>query len=167
MKGMMEVYQTLEFPPITSDGIFLAGPTARDIDKLCGWRKGAFEIFDEEFKCDLYIPEFRNGKTSDWTYDRQVIWEISLLNHARVIMFWIPRSEELPAFTTNIEFGEWVNSGKIVVGCPDGAEKMDYIRTRCKFNNIPVHKTLKETVEAAIAMFQARKLTESYAKKNN
>jgi hypothetical protein len=152
----------LELPPETSDGIFLAGPTMRDVDELAGWRKEAFEIFEEKFKCDLYIPEFRDGKASDWTYDRQVLWEISLLAHARVIMFWIPRSTELPAFTTNIEFGEWVNSGKVVIGCPDDAEKMDYIRTRCKFSGIPVHKTLKETVEAAMAMFQARRLLEKY-----
>ena len=169
MKGMLEVYQTLEWPAKESDGIFLAGPTQRDANKLDGWRKKAFDIFDEkEFKHDLYIPEFRDGKPPGWTYDRQVLWEMSLLAHARVIMFWIPRSEKLPAFTTNIEFGEWANSGKkIVVGCPAEAERMEYIRTRCKLNGVPVHGTLEETVEAAISIFQASRLVEMYEKRNN
>ena len=50
------------------------------------------------------------------------------MNVSNVISFWIPRKlPEMPAFTTNIEFGYWLKSGKIIYGRPNNAEKIRYL----------------------------------------
>ena len=66
-------------------------------------------------------------------------------------MFWIPRDlEKLPGFTTNIEAGEWLHSGKLVIGAPDEAPKIRYLRERCSRLNIAWHTSLCSCVEEAI-----------------
>jgi hypothetical protein len=139
-------------------GIFLAGPTYRDGKFLDSWRATAVQhLIDINFNDNIYIPEFIDKKPDGWTYDKQVMWELEALNKATVIMFWIPREERyLPAFTTNIEFGEHLHTGKIVVGAPNHAEKMEYIRTRCRFNCIPVYDNLFQTVAMAKAMYEKK-----------
>lgn len=34
---------------------------------------------------------------------------------------------DLPAFTTNVEFGYWLHSGKVIYGRPDNASKIKYL----------------------------------------
>ncbi len=64
----------------------------------------------------LVIPEYMTEFPNDWNYSRQVSWERKWLELADIIVFWIPRSEELPAYTTNIEIGQYLLSDKIIVG---------------------------------------------------
>ncbi len=119
------------------DSVFLAGPSYRpgqEVGKV--WRLIASELLEkvQGFKGDIYIPEFNpvKEKPDDWTYSRQVSWEIEAMKTAKVILFWIPRDMDiLPGLTTNIEFGEWMHSDKIVVGIPDGSDNNDYIKERC------------------------------------
>lgn len=33
----------------------------------------------------------------------------------------------MPAFTTNVEFGYWLHTGKVLFGRPDNAEKIKYL----------------------------------------
>lgn len=56
-------------------------------------------------------------------------WEREALYNADTIVFWIPRSAKLPAFTTNVEFGYWLakNSSKVIYGRPDESEKNKYL----------------------------------------
>ena len=56
------------------------------------------------------------------------MWEREGLTKASVIVFWIPRSlPDMPAFTTNVEFGYWIHSKKIIYGRPDDAVKIKYL----------------------------------------
>lgn len=56
------------------------------------------------------------------------MWEREALTEATIIMFWIPRSlPDMPAFTTNVEFGYWLHSGKVIYGRPDDASKIKYL----------------------------------------
>jgi hypothetical protein len=102
----------------------------------------------------LYTPEW-NTKPEGWTYEKQLLWEVKHLNTAHIILFWIPRSEDLPAFTTNIEFGENLHSGRIVVGSPPEASHIRYLQTRCKLLDIPWHTTLGSCCHAALEMLHA------------
>lgn len=92
------------------------------------------------------MPEDRdNTKSIEWTFSRQVSWETEHLEKATVVLFWIPRDlEELPGFTTNIEFGEYMKSGKIVIGSPLDAPKMSYLKERCSRLDIPWNDNLAE-----------------------
>ena len=104
------------------DSIFLAGPTPRAED-VASWRPSAISILKQrDFAGDVLAPEPFLG-----SYDDQVAWEFQGLENCRLICFWLPRDlVSLPGFTTNIEFGRYVGSGRCLYGRPDGAPKTRY-----------------------------------------
>jgi hypothetical protein len=104
--------------------IFLAGPTPRSPD-VKSWRPEALEILDKlNFDGIVLVPEHK-GK---FDFLDQVEWEWEGLEGCSRIVFWIPRNlETMPAFTTNIEFGSYVRSGRAIYGRPDGCPKNDYL----------------------------------------
>lgn len=149
----MNIIYTFEKFPKASElpSIFLAGPTIRtdQVTDLKSWRLDAIaELEKQGFMGYVFVPEYRDGKLPpNFDLTKQIDWETDGLTRATVILFWIPRTKELPALTTNIEFGEWVKSGKIVVGAPDYAEKVDYIKQKCSRNNVLWGNTLNETID--------------------
>ncbi len=125
-------------------GIFLAGPTPRD-KNIISWRMDAVEML-KEFGFDgvVYVPEYE-GLQGREDYTDQAAWEREALSEASVIVFWVPRElETMPAFTTNVEFGYWINRNKIVYGRPDKARKIKYLDwlydidyMKKPYNNLP------------------------------
>lgn len=148
----MNLIFTLESINDNAKSIFLAGPSYRDYQSFT-WRTRATEILQRlGFEGNVFVPEHRTETpNSEWTYSRQVSWELAHLQKADIIVFWIPRDlETLPGFTTNIEIGEWLNSGKIIVGAPANAPKVEYIQERCSRLQIPWHNTLEDCLTQAI-----------------
>jgi len=132
--------------------IFLAGPTPRD-NSTISWRKEACEILERNgFDGVVYDPEYSTMKAKE-DYVDQAEWEREALSNASVILFWVPRTfPDMPAFTTNVEFGYWIHSGKILYGRPDDAKKIKYLdwlytkdTNKKPFNNI--EELLKEAIE--------------------
>lgn len=156
----MKLVYTLDEVIHDSPSIYLAGPTIRisgnkdnNIADKYRWRKDAVDILKKKkFNGIIYIPEYKdNIKPNDWTYNKQLDWELKAMNAADVILFWIPRDMEFtPALTTNIEFGEWMNSGKIIVGAPNNAVKNDYIKRRCEMLGIKWFCSLRLIIGSAI-----------------
>jgi len=153
------IYYTLD-EPTEGGGIFLAGPSLRPEQKGTSWRPDAIQrikqlkinptIYVPEFK-PILVPNYRQGEAPEnWTYEKQVEWEVKCLFLAQTILFWIPRSFETPGFTTNIEFGEWLHSDKIVIGWPKHADRMDYIAHRCKMRGMYIHHNLNTLCEEAV-----------------
>lgn len=108
--------------------IFLAGPTPRSID-VETWRKEAISILNElGFDGIVYVPELEVDNRT-FNYENQVWWEREALYNASTIIFWIPRSTQLPAYTTNVEYGYWIakNSDKCLYGRPDDSERNKYL----------------------------------------
>ena len=134
-------------------GVFLAGPTPRS-HLVRSWRPAAIAWFEKfEFNGTLFVPESREGGFGGVSKDFQIKWEDMYLHAAHCIMFWIPReTSTMPGFTTNVEWGRWENSGKVVLGAPEEAEKMSYIRHYAKKHGVPMADTLEETVRLAIEM---------------
>ncbi len=148
---MQVVYALEPVPENVTRSIFLAGPTPRSDDGK-PWRQDALKLLEDIGFEDgtVFIPEPRDGS---WhrEYDRQVQWEEDCLNVADVILFWVPRNlDTMPAFTTNIEWGAWAASGKLVLGYPEGTEKMTYMQNYCDKWNIESSSTLSETIHSAI-----------------
>lgn len=56
----------------------------------------------------------------------------------------------MPAFTTNVEFGEDLHSGKMLYGRPDGAPKMRYLDERATTTGLTVHRTITSLCEAIL-----------------
>ena len=128
---MQIVYAKENMPQEVSSSIFLAGPTPRSVVDP-SWRPEAIQFLREKgFDGVVYIPEPRDGMWdgSGDAYQDQVDWEWRCLNAADVILFWIPRDMgKFPGLTTNVEFGMFLNSSKVVLGAPDSAVKMAYLK---------------------------------------
>lgn len=154
------VYAHEEMPETLTKSIFLAGPTPRNKKEVDSWRPDALKILEDKgFDGAVFIPEPRDGKWED-NYDAQVEWEEKFLNIADCIVFWVPRDlsadskgfPKMGALTTNIEWGAWANSGKVVLGYPEDAEKMTYMQHYAEKYNVPTFDSLVETLESALDM---------------
>lgn len=130
--------------------IFLAGPTPRD-ENVISWRPDALKLLEQlMFTGTVYIPENDAwGFSSE--YDDQVHWEWEALNAATVVVFWVPRHlETMPAFTTNVEFGALITSGKVLYGRPSWAAKVSYLDALAQRNRLFIYDDLKDLLLAAI-----------------
>lgn len=131
--------------------IFLAGPTPRGKDVL-SWRTEACAILEKlGFDGLVYVPEYSTWKPKA-DYVDQAMWEREGLTNASVIVFWIPRQlPDMPAFTTNVEFGYWLHTNKVLYGRPDNAEKIKYLDWLYKldYNKEPINN-LEELLKEAI-----------------
>ena len=114
----MKVNYSDEAIVLKQPSIFLAGPTPRSPD-VQSWRPDALKILaDLEYTGTVYVPE-RKSFSPGFKYTDQVEWEYAGLENATIIVFWVPRViETMPAFTTNVEFGRYVGSGRAVYGRP-------------------------------------------------
>ena len=120
----------------------------RCFQKTHGFSRGIQFFNLKEFEGDIFIPEPFEGD-----YISQIKWEEKHLDLASCILFWVPRVlPTLPGFTTNIEFGEWMKSEKIVLGYPKDAEKMRYLKYKADKYRVPTFHTLEETIKSAIKM---------------
>lgn len=140
-----------EKPPETfNSAIFLAGPSPRSKD-VKSWRPGAIEILQRSnYDGVVYIPEPRPDTEEDPHFDA-IGWEDNYLNMSDIIMFWIPRDmATLPGLTTNVEWGRWESSGKVVLGTPPDAPHVRYVRYYAERHRVRIADTLEQTVLFAI-----------------
>lgn len=133
--------------------IFLVGPTPRS-PSVPSWRPEAIKLLEETgFKGTVFVPEVFGMVVQ--TYIDQVDWEdaaLVLSSQRGCIAAWVPRElENMPAFTTNVEFGMFLNCGRFVYGRPDGAPKTRYLdRMYEKRTNETPCNTLKALIEQAV-----------------
>jgi hypothetical protein len=136
--------------------VFLAGPTPRSPD-VPSWRPAAAGELAAQWqgpgKLVVFIPEPPAGQR--WAYhDNQMAWETDARGKASAILFWIPRDlRTLPGFTTNVEFGLDVTTGRAVLGCPPDCpnpERNRYLIWLARRHGVEVSETLGETVAAAL-----------------
>ncbi len=130
--------------------IFLAGPTPRE-EQVSSWRPYALQLLEKiGFDGNVYVPE-----SEDWAkhnhYDDQVQWEWEALSISTIVLFWIPRDlNDMPAFTSNVEFGLTVAGGKAILGYPKGAPKMNYLAALAQRHNVLVAHNLEEALHLAV-----------------
>lgn len=157
---MEVVYTGEEMPDVINKSIFLAGPTPRNNEEQESWRPDALKLLEDMgFDGVVFVPENRDGEFK-MNYDDQIDWEEKYLSVADCVLFWVPRdltldSKDFPkmaAFTTNVEWGKWEKSGKVVFGAPKKAPKNDYLKFYAEKYNVPVCDTLKDTLESALDM---------------
>lgn len=151
---MQVVYAKQPFPESWTSAIFLAGPTPRDAMTL-SWRPEALRLLEEAgYDGVVMVPEVEDG---EWdagadAYTDQVDWERAGLDMCDVILFWIPRAmDTMPGLTTNVEFGLYVSSGKIVLGAPEWAKSIRYLESAlftATGEPDARRKTLEHTVQA-------------------
>lgn len=140
--------------------VFLAGPTPRAGQDVDSWRPDAIRELSTQWpddgpKLTVLTPESRGGIRAQH-YDDQVDWEHAARATATVVVFWIPRDlTALPGFTTNVEYGYDVASGRrVVIGAPPACpnpERNRYLIHLAHLHHIPVRETLPDTITAALA----------------
>lgn len=140
-----------------NNSIFLAGPCPRK-DYSNDWRNEAFRILEElGFDGNVITPtndrfqELRDNYGND-ALVQQTRWEYEAMKKASAIVFWVDRHIEkgFPAFTTNIEFGDWYDREGTYFGFPDGADKNEYLKVRLDMVGKPYYTELKDVLKAAV-----------------
>lgn len=131
--------------------IFLVGPTPRNSETK-SWRPKAISILESlNYKGTIFIPEYSNWKQKV-DYNNQVNWEWEALHKSNLIVAWVDRSmPDMPAFTTNVEFGFWIRDIKFFYGRPNTAVKCDYLDWMYrKIKNKDPHNDLQLLLEEAL-----------------
>lgn len=109
--------------------IFLVGPTPR-LPSVPSWRPEATDILSKVgYTGVVFIPEPEGGKWKG-NYIDQIDWEHDALSECAktgCIAAWVPRDmKTMPALTTNIECGIYLESPRFLYGRPPGAERTSY-----------------------------------------
>jgi Nucleoside 2-deoxyribosyltransferase like len=154
MTGRVTVVYANEQPPDAwNASVFIAGPMPRTTD-VPSWRPAALKAVEaawhESGELVVFVPEPRDGVPL--RYDHHA-WEDSWLAVVDVILFWVPREmQDLPGLTTNVEFGRWESSGRVVLGTPPTAVRVGYLRECAARNRIPTADSLEDAASAVIAL---------------
>lgn len=159
------VFSDMPLPAEQSHSIFLEGPSPRSPD-MGDCRHDVFYTLKAlGFTGTLFIPiprqRFYPGDSFenevDWTYDGQVAWEQAARAMSDVLLCWVDRRIDrtredlgMPGFTTNVEFGEDLHTGKLVYGRPDGADKVSYLDQCARHSGMVVHTTIKSACSEAL-----------------
>jgi hypothetical protein len=100
----------------------------------------------------VIVPE-HDKPQAYFDYNTQVEWENLGTEKCTKMVFWVPRElTTMPAFTTNVEFGRYAKSGKIVYGRPENSPQNKYLDwLYLKFNPGPIYTSLTELLAKAIA----------------
>lgn len=156
---MHTVFNLEPIPPETPV-IFLAGPTPRS-RAVASWRPQALDLLAQlGFDGAVVIPEDRDfDNRCDFDYAGQIDWERASLKASDIVVFWVPRClADMPAFTTNIEFGFVSERGQpFVLGYPVDSPKMRYLAHVANEYKRPVFHTMEETLGYACTFIKERK----------
>lgn len=159
---MRIIYAQQPLDDLSPPSLFLAGPTPRahpvtGVRPVDSWRPEAVVILSGfGYDGTLLVPEDDTGGLHG---DKvvQLLWETRALTEATAIAFWVPRDLVLlPGFTTNVEFGRWMESRKVVLGFPPGAPKTTTLLFHADRLGIPVAHTLHETLSLAMDLIERR-----------
>ena len=147
---MRVVYVPNQPPETYSKSLFLAGPSPRDASHP-NWRPAALRLLERlGYDGVVFVPLTEDG---GWYGDKeqQYAWEKKYLDAADQIVFWVPRDmEKLPGLTTNVEFGMYYDSGRMVLGYPRSATHMHYLHSHAHKQQAPVHCTLFAALDSAV-----------------
>lgn len=135
---MQLVFSDDEFPNAVSKTVFLAGPSPRYAEgstiQTDTWRHKAVDMLASlGFDGHVFIPlpkfAFYPGSATKGVFDylKQIGWEQAAMDRADVLFFYVDRQADNQGLTTNIEFGKYVDSGRMIYTRPKSAQKVRYM----------------------------------------
>ncbi len=140
------------------NSVMAAGPTPRT-SEVKSWRPEFIKALEDlNFDGTVLIPEAADGIWKD-NYIDQVVWELEAIEKAELVSFWVPRElPDMPAFTTNVEFGYCLGKEKYTIyGRPETAIKISYLdflhnKYNMNFQYYP-HTTIDEMANGIMKFF--------------
>lgn len=156
---MKLVFADDSLPTEVTKTIFLAGPNPRYKNGDVVLRTWRHDVLDEleriGYDGHVFIPmpigsfygETVSGAVSD--YDHQIEWEDAAMMRADVILMWVDRTSTLRGMTTNIEFGRYLDSGRLIYGRPDNADGCRYLDEQIKKRRKEAYSTITAIVKEA------------------
>lgn len=149
----MDIIYALEALPHTlHKSLFLAGPSPRQ-PAHPDWRAEALaHLQGVGFDGQVFLPLPRDGSRRD-DYTAQADWEQRAMQHADIIVFWVPRDmQHLPGLSTNVEFGQKVGGRNIVLGYPLEAPGCRFLEYLAQRHHVRVAHTLDATLALALEL---------------
>ena len=156
---MKLVFADDSLPTEVTKTIFLAGPNPRYKNGdavLRTWRHDVLEELERiGYGGHVFIPmpigsfygETVSGAVAD--YDHQIEWEDAAMMRADVILMWVDRTSTLRGMTTNIEFGRYLDSGRLIYGRPENADGCRYLDEQIKKRRKEAYSTITAIVKEA------------------
>ena len=156
---MKLVFADDSLPTEVTKTIFLAGPNPRYKNGDVILRTWRHDVLDEleriGYDGHVFIPmpigsfygETVSGAVSD--YDHQIEWEDAAMMRADVILMWVDRTSTLRGMTTNIEFGRYLDSGRLIYGRPENADGCRYLDEQIKKRRKEAYSTITAIVKEA------------------
>ena len=92
--------------------------------------------WNSKLKQDITNPEFAE----------QVNWELDRLNECDIIFMYIDPKTQSPI--TLLEFGQYYQSGKLIICCPDGFWRKGNLQVCCERAQIHLHDDLSTAISA-------------------
>ena len=130
------------------DSIFLAGSIENGRAEM--WQKEVVKAL-EDFPITIYNPRRDNWdpsleqRATNPTFNYQVNWEMNRLESAKSIFMYFAPGTYSPI--TLLELGAHMNSGKIIVCCPEGFYRKGNVEIVCQRNDIPFFHDLDSTIK--------------------
>lgn len=154
---MNKVYNALDEVKTVYNGVFLAGPSPRVGQSWTDWRiEFTKKLRELGFDGDVFNPVNPNyDKNDPQMYEKQCGWEKRCLHYASLIVFWVDRTEEHPALTTNVEFGIWSEKAPhaILAGFPPHSEHVGYLKWICEKKGIANFDNMDDLARAVVQHF--------------
>jgi hypothetical protein len=114
---------------------------------------------------DPYFVTVLNPRRDDWDssweqtlenkeFRQQVEWEQSAMEQASFIAMYFDPKTQSPI--TLVEYGQYIDSGKLIVACPKGFWRRGNLEVMCNTANIPLLETLDELIEMTINRLESK-----------
>lgn len=150
------------FPSMVEKTLFLAGPNDRlevgDPIRKDTWRHRVVNYLDaRRYDLTVFIPFpkeifYGDTLTHEIDYSLQIQWELDCLDAADIILFYVERTEKNLGLTTNIEFGRYIDSGRIMYCRPNEALNIRYLDQMILARNKKVYYNLHSVLEDTVSL---------------
>lgn len=132
-----------------SESIFLAG-----LHGGMPWQFEALSILKRAgFQGRVFIPLTESGSWLSYDY-LQNEWELEYLELATAIAFWFREDQAGSVWfaRSEVQYGLYLPSGKIVLGHPRGVYHVKYLDLLASHYEVPTSHTLEGTLSQAIGL---------------
>jgi hypothetical protein len=138
------------------ESIFLAGSIENGVAPE--WQKDLIDAL-ADLPITIYNPRRDNWnanleqRASNPEFNYQVNWEMNRLEMVDTIFMYFAPGTYSPI--TLLELGAFMDSGKIIVCCPDGFYRKGNVEIVCQRNDIPFYHDLPSAIEKIVTFLSS------------